>query len=685
MLSIFSHAVSQFVWHFVPSVRPCLAIALLFPVLTLTWLAGSFTAHVAHAQSQSVSCGFGQAPLPVASTGKFLCTNGTDAFGPFPYMMRSECEALAQPFCSTQAWPIFVAITLRGYDVCPRGSLPEPKTPYCGDATHLYGPFSEDLRAKCRAEGGGTSCESNAYSRNFALDLLGLLPKPTPPPPPPGPPSPPAPPRPADIDLLIADIRSRRATGQATFQDGESRGIFPAVAEADTRSEPVYLPFVLGPRRQVDQMVRQLYLLLPTNIRKETAFLISDRFVQNPAAYVPYLRSRARVVIITSFVGIGPATNRNSDAYKYATWRHGEELWGLEKTIEAAKALGKPVSSIVLGMGDSTTDFGPAVRSEVQGRVNQLLDKHGVTAVATPVSWGADELVAVAFARELPERGVKVWFSNPNARHTWDGKRTTIEIVNEKIRQTRLRVEDKRPDMWSVVLSRRPGQSDRYVEDDAYQLSLDESLLRDFRPMPSSEANNTSIIDGRAFNGAWNAQATLQRCDLLAYGGWGTFGNNVGKTLAQAKILRASGNAAARKQLLLEAIAHDVFSIGYAESQFAHLGALTAAKGVPFNHYWGYNTAAQTATVMEELNGLVNRRMQEHFRGTGCMDGRTVRSTAQLWRTFETEVHLWPQLPGEVFGAGVYNKALPKETFDPTNGVLSSFDLQKLVAEGCCG
>jgi hypothetical protein len=613
--------------------------------------------------------------MPVAATGRYICTDGSSAFGPFPYGMRADCKVLQQPFCDGPVWPIFQALNLRGFDTCPKGTLLEPKTDFCSDGANLYGPFAESLRAKCRSFGGGPACETNAWGRQFALDLLGVKPDVIPAPNP----------VPAGIASVVASIKARKSTGAATFQDSEGVGIFPGAREADRRSEPVYLPFVLGPRRQVDQMVRQLYVLLPEKIRKETAFVIADRFVQNPEAYVPYLRSRARVVVIQSFVGIGVAKDRASDAYKYATWRHGEELWALGKTVEAAKALGKSVSGIVLGMGDSTTDFGPPVRVEVQARVDDLLGKLGVANVATPVSWGADELVAVAFARELPERGVKVWFSNPNATHTWDGRRTTLEIVREKIAQSRLRVEDGKPDFRAVVLSRRPRQKDSYVADDAFQISLDESLLRDFRPMPSSEAGVTAIIDGRAFNGAWNARATLQRCDLLAYGGWGTFGNNVGQTLAMAKILLESRNSAARKQLLLEAVAHDVFSIGHAESQSGLLGTLTRAKGVVFNHYWGYDTAAATVTVFKELNGLVNRRMQEHYAGTGCMDGRWTRNTAQLWRTFESELHLWPQQPGEVFGAGVHRTDLADDFFDPSKGTLASFDIAKLVAEGCCG
>jgi hypothetical protein len=62
---------------------------------------------------------------------------------------------------------------------------------------------------------------------------------------------------------------------------------------------------------------------------------------------------------------------------------------------------------------------------------------------------------------------------------------------------------------------------------------------------------------------------------VLGFSSWGTGGNNFGQSLAMAKIVaaaeaRASGDGralarvrGARKQLVIEAIAHDVFFIGY--------------------------------------------------------------------------------------------------------------------------
>jgi hypothetical protein len=68
------------------------------------------------------------------------------------------------------------------------------------------------------------------------------------------------------------------------------------------------------------------------------------------------------------------------------------------------------------------------------------------------------------------------------------------------------------------------------------------------------------------------------------------------------------------------------------------------------------------------VNGWVNERMAAHFAGTGCMNGRSVRVTPQLWRTFESEVHLLEPAPGELFVPGVYRADLPAATFDPRAG-----------------
>jgi hypothetical protein len=102
-----------------------------------------------------------------------------------------------------------------------------------------------------------------------------------------------------------------------------------ACLKEDNRSEKIYLPFVMAPRRQTDSMIRQAYFLLPKNIRKETAFLIADRFMQEPEAYIPYLQSRKNVVLIGSFQGLDQGIK---DANDYLTnddfdWlRHLHEL-----------------------------------------------------------------------------------------------------------------------------------------------------------------------------------------------------------------------------------------------------------------------------------------------------------------------------------------------------------------------
>lgn len=626
---------------------------------------------------EALSCREGHVLKGVSASGPYLCSDGERAYGPFPEGMKEACRAATpdNAFCETTVWPLGRTKNARGLGACPPGTDSESGTPYCRDAKNMYGPFTASLRASCRTFGGGEPCETNAWDLAFTRALIKKQPKPRPGLPPGVAPS---------IDELLRRIEERRAAGAPTYQDAEGRGIFPARGERDARSEKVYLPFVLGPRRPVDQVVRQLYQLLPLDVKREVAFVIPDRFVQNPRAYLPYLKSRARVVVVASFVGVGDARDTSSPTYAKATARHAEELWQLEKTLEAALLLGKPVASIVLGMGDSTTAFGVTARAGVQAKADTLLSRLGLKAVATPVSFGADELVAVAFARMLPEKGVRIAFSNPRARHSWDGTRTTEQVIGEKLRQVGLRVEDRAPDFEAVVLSRRPDQNDRWVKDDEWQLAFDEALLDDYRDVPSSRARRLAIIDGRSFNGAWNARATLQRCDLLAYGSWGTFGNAAGQTLAASKILLASGNDVARKQLLLEAVAHDVFATGYAESQGGTLASLLAPAGVRFDHWAGYGTVQEATTVFRTLGQLVERRMKEHYRNTDCLAGRSLRVTPQLWRTFEAEVHLWPQGAGEVFGAGVHRTDLPVETFAPGAGVIASYDLGKLVTDGCC-
>jgi hypothetical protein len=161
--------------------------------------------------------------------------------------------------------------------------------------------------------------------------------------------------------------------------------------------------------------------------------------------------------------------------------------------------------------------------------------------------------------------------------------------------------------------------------------------------------------------------------DLLAVGSWGTFGNCVGSTLAVAKIIFYAKNPAAQRQLYLEAIAHDVFANGYKEVQRpeepkSFCNQLKNQTGITFNHYDGYDNPATVKKVFEVLNRRVNARMQEHFAGLPLVNNRVFRITPQFWRTFESEVHIWPRLPEEIHKVGIYRTDLEAIAFNPSLG-----------------
>ncbi len=171
----------------------------------------------------------------------------------------------------------------------------------------------------------------------------------------------------------------------------------------------------------------------------------------------------------------------------------------------------------------------------------------------------------------------------------------------------------------------------------------------------------------------WNVTSVLPYDDLLAFGSWGTFGNCVGSTLAVAKILFYAKNPAAQRQLYLEAIAHDVFANGYKEVQRpeepkSFCNQLKNQTGITFNHYDGYDNPATVKKVFEVLNRHVNVRMQEHFAGLSSVNNRVFRITPQFWRTFESEVHIWPRLPEEIHKVGIYRTDLEAIAFNPSLG-----------------
>jgi hypothetical protein len=461
-----------------------------------------------------------------------------------------------------------------------------------------------------------------------------------------------------------------------TFQDNEGLGIW--TSDKSERSEQVYPAFVLGPRRQVDSLVRQMYALLPN---PNTAFIITDRLVQYPHEYLPYISGAERVVLIGSFVGIGDEKQDLKGKYE----RHDRELWQLEQSIRLVQAMKRPIQSVVFAMGDSPRPDAEAIRSKIQDKLYTLLEKYNLSDdLKKPITWGADETTLVGFAQTLdlgkPHKKVLVRISNSESKTHYEGDKPAQETVIDKLKAVGLTKVNQGWDFdssfattntdWdfeiAILTRRKDGNNEDYEPNDQDQKKLDEDFLNRYRNYSPEQHSKLVIIDGRLYNGAWDSLSALQSCDLLAFGSWGTFGNVVGATLAIAKILWFAKNPLAQKQLYLEAVAHDVFANGYAEAQKGELKEqVDKVTDFQFDHFNGYETAQDTAQVFAILNKLVNQRMQEHFAGTNCLEGKKLRFTPQLWRTFESEVHFTPPLEPKIAQAGIFRQDLDPKVFQP--------------------
>jgi len=550
---------------------------------------------------------------------------------------------------------------------CSSGAY-DHATGTCVDGDDAFGPFPQYLRDACVAKGGGAACATDTWHRDFLLtlqDTAGLLDR--------------------SLDEVLEEVKSRPwVYCQPHAQDLEGNGIFQVQGvPVSGRSEDIYPPFILAPRRQTDSLVRALYQVLPPTFRSERAFVLADRLMQNPEAYARYVRSRLGTTISGSFVGIGSSTTLAD----WAMNRHADEMWKLRTSIMMVHALGRSVDDVVYAMGDSSTSFGLSVRQQLETRMHRIVEAAGLSTSDKPLGWGADETTTIALSRHLPHWGVRVHVENPDAQHHYDGMRTTSEILEEKLPILRLNdlgTSSASYEFEIAILTRRPGgAANDYQANDVAQAALDDAFLAPFEAYGPAERRKLAIIDARIFNGAWNARAAMANCDYLAFGSWGTFGNVLGSTLAVAKLVHAYGTDAIRRQLYLEAVAHDVYANGYAEAQRGDLRDQVNAQLGPgtFSHWAGYPDETTTASVFGILNDLVTPKMQTRFAASTCADNRSFRFTPQLWRTFESEVHVWEPGVGEVFAPGVYRTDLSPDVFDPTDGRPESLTLQDLIDE----
>lgn len=153
-----------------------------------------------------------------------------------------------------------------------------------------------------------------------------------------------------------------------------------------------------------------------------------------------------------------------------------------------------------------------------------------------------------------------------------------------------------------------------------------------------------------------------------------------------AKILHFTdkpNKLAIQRQLLLEAVAHDVFIIGYeaAQSSNSPLRKRLAEIGGRYLHKeckdQRYKDDKEVQKTYQEINRFVNEQMSKLILEMGSNQLVVV---PQLWRTFESQVFV---NGGELSVAGVYHQDLPSATFNPFQAVknVKKFGLDELLQE----
>jgi hypothetical protein len=395
----------------------------------------------------------------------------------------------------------------------------------------------------------------------------------------------------------------------------------------DKDFSPEY-PFILSPRRQTDSLTRQLYNLLPQEARDTWAYVIPDRLVQNPERYLAYLAAnqRRKGYIIGSIAGTSSVGSCKTDE---------KEL--LVLTYNLLRGIGYPTKDIriMYSKGDSpkaTAEEAQAGREskkhDFEGAISdaekQFTDPESRVPPVRPrlrITWGADEVAMLAFAHSLGPMTMSFTATNQTAPQHYEAKEALQNIVTDKATDADLKIvsEAEYPDIRLVVHS---GNVDKKSDD----------------PFPT--ANNVAYVDRRRFaNGAQDANwAPTKRCNALAYAAWGTAANSLGSAMATAKIVYVAGNEAARSKLFFEAIAHDIFFIGYSERE--KIGQAIAPYGVKYDYIAGPGNIPDDKidVVFAEISRLVQAGMAAQFAGTNCTPPANIRMQYQLKRFFEADV-----------------------------------------------
>lgn len=120
-----------------------------------------------------IQCPVGFTLTSVGTAGGKICLSETQAFGPFTQAMKGKCFGWGGgTACESNNWAKSMALSARGTALCPLGAAHDPETTYCVEGSDAFGPFPKAIVEKCQAQGGGTSCASARYNRNFLKSLL---------------------------------------------------------------------------------------------------------------------------------------------------------------------------------------------------------------------------------------------------------------------------------------------------------------------------------------------------------------------------------------------------------------------------------------------------------------------------------------------------------------------------------
>lgn len=125
--------------------------------------------------SGEIACPAGYEKQSVGNAGGVLCTDGTNAWGPFTEAMVEKCIQWGGGVqaCRSDRWSLRLAERARGTGQCAIGASFDSALRYCVEGDDAFGPFPESMVARCITAGGGeTTCRSARWSRQFLGSLL---------------------------------------------------------------------------------------------------------------------------------------------------------------------------------------------------------------------------------------------------------------------------------------------------------------------------------------------------------------------------------------------------------------------------------------------------------------------------------------------------------------------------------